>query len=170
MNKKGQFDDPMQIVWGIITIFAILVIGAAMIGALQSMFCQNEKAEISRLTNELNACLPQLQNQTQLTTDLNQQCDNKIIQATEECSQKVIDLNIFVDNTKRAFITYNISFIFSLVLGISLFKFTIQWDIKNKKWRKSLFTLKIITIIIQSLATLFSISLFILALITFIRV
>lgn len=161
MNRRGQNVNLPEIVGGILGI--ILVMG--FISILPSLLnpCSEQNAKIDQLQNELNSCRSLLQNQTELEQKLNQECNDKITQATSECENNLgINVNI-VNSYRFMFLIYHISIALSIILGLNLFKGFLRFEleIKNKKLKMIFKGVKFVWVTFKWFAFIASILIFI---------
>jgi len=137
MNKKGQ-DDALKWMGGIFSAFMGIILLVAVAGIVSNLGCEDENAQITSLTNDINLCNSKLQDQTELTQSLNAQCENKVINATKECEDDLsINLNI-VNSYRVMFVIHYISFGLALVFGLNLFKGFLNFEIKVKNRKISM--------------------------------
>lgn len=133
MNKLGQNIDLPEIIGGIIAVIVVI----SFLSILPSLLnpCAEEKAKVDQLQRDLNTCLAQIQNQTQLEQNLNQQCNERIDNATSQCKTDLgININI-VNSYRFMFFIYHLSIALSIVLGLNLFKGFLRFEVqvKNRK-------------------------------------
>jgi len=154
MNKKAQPNDPFTLI--ISALVGLIFLGFLAV-IIPSLTCQSEKAQVEQLSGDLSICQSKIQNQTILTQTLNKQCDQRVNQSVQECNDDLNTNILIVKSYKQVFIIYHISIIFSLVFGITLFKFAFKWKIQaqTKKMRRFLKIIKVAWIVVWILLTLF---------------
>lgn len=143
MNKKGQ--DPYTLIGAVLGIILLI----AIIPSITNAFCQDEKAEIERLTNQLSVCQGSEQetNQTLINcqnqlTQLSQENDNlrgRLIKLQEEldtCQASKEYFPLFwltnIGLTKSWIIILNISLGLSIISIFNIMK----WILSSNKKRK----------------------------------
>lgn len=137
LNKRGQNDDVLKWIGGIFSLFValLLIVLFAQIISDAMNPCSEEKSKLSQLEGDLSLCLSQIQNQTELTQNLNNECIEKVDNATEECNED-LTLNIGIVNSYRQiFIIYHITIALSVILTLNLFKgfLSFELNIRNRK-------------------------------------
>ena len=147
MNKKAQvsFDDPMQLIGVIISGFIGIILIGFLVSFLSGLGCEDEIRDLSNCQTNYGICQSQLQNQSILEQSLNDQCNQRINQTTENLTTNLNEYKIIVNEYRQTFLLYHISIVLSLVFGISLFKFVFKWKIhtQNKKLKILLKSIKV---------------------------
>ncbi len=132
MNNKAEVNVEQIIAAGV-----GLIITLFLISALPSILnpCTAEKAQITQLTQDKDYCLSQLKNQSELTEELTQQCNQRVENTTAECRADAEQKQIIINNYKSIFIIHYFSIVLSIFLSFNLFgglfKFSI--NVENEK-------------------------------------